>query len=496
MLHPSAEMLTRYHASLGSSLVPNATATRELEILDQYRLSKLAQAADEKTVVTVVLSAARILCKQRDGVAVIVGRGGGRKLGIRFEDREQMETWSKLFVDAVKCPEKNLSDFTVERQIGKGASGRVYLVQDQGTNESLALKVIEKSTVYESDDAYRHAMDERLVLQMARSHPFVLNLSYAFQNAKRLFLVTEYCAGGDLFDYMEKRIQPMDEHTARFIAAEILLALEHLHSFGIVYRDLKLENILLDNEGHIRIADFGLSKLLKGTDGNMKLTNTFCGTREYVAPEMIRGVLYDTTLDIWTFGILLYEMLSGRTPFYSQNHNEIYKRIEKAPIFYPHHLSEECRNLLEKLLKRDPAQRIGAGEEGLTAIKKHRWFKGVDWDALYKKSGMKSPLKKHCRAVKNVDQKASAHGRNKVMREKAMTTLLADLKEDHEYVQGTANQSAVDLSRRPQSPMAKRSRTILAGYAFCEKSSKALSDGGKEPQEVCELETVSGADDS
>lgn len=453
-----------------------SAASRDLRSLSDGCLQDLASSVDVSRVLFYVLPATRIIVRQSDFVIELRVPPGPRSAILRFDSLEELEKWRALFFEAVSERQKNLSDFAVLRQIGKGASGRVYLVEDSRTKEQLALKVIEKKTVYESDDAYRHALDERLVLQLTSHHPYILHLRYAFQNARRLFLVTEYCPGGDLFDCMERRALPLEEKVAKIVAAEILLALEHIHSFGIVYRDLKLENILLDREGHIRIADFGLSKVLKGTDGNLQRTDTFCGTREYVAPEMIRGESYDTSLDLWAYGILLYEMLSGRTPFYTPQHNQIYKRIEKAPIFYPHHLSPEVRSLIEKLLKREPSQRIGSGEEGLIAIKKHKWFVGVDWEKLRLGRKRSSPLKLYINAREKLDQKESAPRTKdrRAYQERAMSNLLADLEEDLQYVRGTANTPAVALSRRPTSPMGKRVRSILAGYSFYEMSPKSL----------------------
>lgn len=440
-------------------------------------LEALSTSVDASQVLFYVLPATRIIVGQSESVIELRVPFGPRSAILHFGCAEQFETWRNMFLEAVSERQKNLSDFTILRQIGKGASGRVYLVEDNRTKERLALKVIEKKTVYESDDAYRHALDERLVLQLASHHPYILHLKYAFQNARRLFLVTEYCPGGDLFDCMDKRALPLEEKVARVVAAEILLALEHIHSFGVVYRDLKLENILLDGEGHIRIADFGLSKVLKGNDGNLRRTDTFCGTREYVAPEMIRGESYDTSLDLWAYGVLLYEMLSGRTPFYTPQHNQIYKRIEKAPIFYPHHLSPDVRGLIEKLLKREPSQRIGAGEEGLAAIKKHKWFVGIDWEKLRLGRKRSSPLKAYIGARERLGlEDSSPRAKDKTgYQERALTNLLADLEEDLQYVRVTANNPAVALSRRPASPMAKRVRSILAGYSFYDTSPNSIT---------------------
>lgn len=334
---------------------------------------------------------------------------GEVSIELKCKDAVETKRWHTTLVRAATQRSVGLSDFEIVSQVGKGASGRVYLVRDRLNGEQLALKVIEKSSVYENNDAYRHALDERLVLEMACDHPFILNLRYAFQTSKRLYLVTEYCDGGDLFDYLKKRGKPFKEAEGRRIAGEILLALEYIHSLGVVYRDLKLENVLLDLEGHIRIADFGLSKLLgkrrsaapgrKGggggpPSGNLRLaptghpgntanlTKTFCGTREYVAPEMLSGNEYGQSVDLWAFGILLYEILCGRTPFYSRNREEVYDKIEKGPLRFPRNLSLEVVSLIRGLLDRNPNTRLGLGPEGISAIKNHQFFATMDWDAL------------------------------------------------------------------------------------------------------------------
>lgn len=358
-----------------------------------------------------------------------VKRTGEPDIDIKLKDATDCGKWHSFCVRAATARSVGLADFEILSQVGKGASGRVFLVKDRHSGERLALKVIEKTSVYDNADSLRHALDERLVLEMATDHPFILNLRYAFQTQRRLYLVTEYCDGGDLFDYLRKRGKPFREQQGRRIAAEILLALEHIHGLGVVYRDLKLENVLLDLEGHVRIADFGLSKMLgppppprsnrrragdmhhvssasptygefgddmlgqptaprtmsmPGTGGSM--TSTFCGTREYVAPEMLSGAAYDHSVDLWAFGILLYEILCGRTPFYSKDRDAVYDKIEKAPLRFPRHLSADVVSLIRGLLDRNPKTRLGLGSRGITAIKEHAWFRDVDWAQAFNRA--------------------------------------------------------------------------------------------------------------
>lgn len=364
---------------------------------------QLAKRTAPENIILITLKDARMRSEPKRN-RIRIKRVSELAIEIKLKDSVETKKWHSSLVRAATQRQVCLNDFEILSQVGKGASGRVYLVRDRMSGEHLALKVIEKSAVYENDDAYRHALDERLVLEMACDHPFILNLRYAFQTSRRLYIVTEFCDGGDLFDHLKKRGKPFREAQGRRIAGEILLALEHIHSLGVVYRDLKLENVLLDLEGHVRIADFGLSKLLgkrrspsrknaNNPSGNLRLetpipgntqnlTKTFCGTREYVAPEMLSGSEYGQSVDLWAFGILLYEILCGRTPFYSKNRDEVYNRIEKAPLKFPRHLSSEVISLITGLLDRNPHTRLGLGAEGIGAIKNHPFFEKMDWDGL------------------------------------------------------------------------------------------------------------------
>jgi serine/threonine protein kinase len=431
-------------------------------------------------------------------------------IDVRFPDKALFDDWTLQVRELAGLRHVTLADFEIERHVGKGASGRVYLVQDRETRESLALKVIDKATVYESADSYRHALDERIVLELAANHPFILDMRYAFQNRERLFLVTEYCGGGDLFEYLNKKSRPMEEGKARHVVAEILLALEHVHSLGVVYRDLKLENVLLDRDGHVRVADFGLSKMLgsrsdvaggtgsgsvdrtgssSSAPSRLKKTKTFCGTREYVAPEMLGGDPYDTTVDLWAFGILLYEILCGRTPFYSRQRNEIYERIEKAPVFYPKDMSDEVQELLKGLLERDVEKRLGAGPAGIAEIKAHPWFALIDWDDLYAMRPHANSIANEIRQMncgKGASPTASTSSKKtkrQVDQERAMRVLMDDCASDIKAVgrssprtmrsqDGNGPPTPAPGVRAPKvvPVSASRKRTpIIAGYSFVGK---------------------------
>eukprot|EP01155_Anaeramoeba_flamelloides_P013774 Anaeramoba_flamelloidesa339295_52.p1 GENE.a339295_52~~a339295_52.p1 ORF type:complete len:304 (-),score=82.22 a339295_52:99-959(-) len=221
-------------------------------------------------------------------------------------------------------------------------------------------------------------MSERNVL-MRVNHPFLVGLQYSFQSPEKLYMVLDYVPGGELFTRISDEGRLTNKSTQLY-AAEILLALDHLHKMDVVYRDLKPENILLDKEGHIKITDFGLVK----TDLNKKFggkTNSFCGTPEYLAPEIILDIPYDETIDWWSFGILLYEMLVGTPPYYSEDHEETFELILKAKLKIPFYVEDEARDLITKLLNRNHEKRLGV--KGVEQIKKHEFFADLDWQKVY-----------------------------------------------------------------------------------------------------------------
>jgi len=281
-------------------------------------------------------------------------------------------------------PEEALgvADFDLLKVVGKGAFGKVMMVRKKEGNDAgriFAMKVLKKSVVVAKGQV-EHTKTERSVLMEIR-HPYVVCLRYAFQTEDKLYLVTDYYNGGSLFYHLRKS-RGFSEGRAKFYAAQLLLALEHLHKQHIVYRDLKLENVLMDHDGHIALTDFGLSKM--GVDDS-RGASTFCGTAEYIAPELLRGLRYGAMVDWWSFGILLYEMMAGRTPFYDKNRKLMfYNIINCDPHFPPTFRDSACR-VLRGLLIRDPAERLGGGAAGADAIKSHAFFSDIDFEALLAK---------------------------------------------------------------------------------------------------------------
>lgn len=272
------------------------------------------------------------------------------------------------------------SQFELLKVLGEGSFGKVFLVRkvvglDAGT--LYAMKVLKKATL-KVRDRERTKMERNILVEMG--HPFIVKLHYAFQTAGKLYLILDFLRGGDLFSRLSKEVM-FTEEDVKFYLAELALALEHVHKLGIIYRDLKPENILLDADGHIALTDFGLSKLPPSSDK----AYSFCGTVEYMAPEVVNRRGHTFAADWWSFGVLMFEMLTGNLPFHGANRHETMTQILKAKLGMPSNLSEEAQSLLRALFKRNPQNRLGAGPNGIEDIKKHEFFASIDWDGLYKK---------------------------------------------------------------------------------------------------------------
>lgn len=441
-------------------------------------ISKMAS-CDEIDVLP--LREAKIGGNDRKNIITVRNADRTSTTDVRFPNEVLYSQWGAVLRECTGLRLVTLADFQIEKHVGKGASGRVYLVRERSSQEQLALKVIEKSYVYESDDSYRHALDERIVHELASRHPFILSMRYAFQNRERLFLVTEYCQGGDLFEYLSKKCKPMEERKAKIIAAELLMAIEHIHNLGIVYRDIKPENVLLDENGHVRLADFGLTKRLRQKDGQLGRTNTFCGTREYIAPEMLAGDSYDFSVDYWAFGIIIYEMLCERTPFYCSDREKIYDRIKSSEVSFPEHLSPEVHDLLKKLLVKDPAQRFGH-KNGAKDIKSHAWFREIEWSRVNlmwrpEHSIVHELTIMNCGSMgRNLAQRRPSNRRRERQEKKALTVLENDAEADTRAVEQsspvTFNSTATPKNAKGGPAFvvpvtkARKSRPMIAGYSF------------------------------
>lgn len=280
-----------------------------------------------------------------------------------------------------------VDDFELLKVIGKGSFGKVMLVRKKDDQKIYAMKVLRKDAIIARRQV-AHTRSEKEILGKI-NHPFIVNLHFAFQTDKKLYMILDYVNGGELFFHLKKEGKFSDERV-RMYAAEIVLALAHLHSFEIVYRDLKPENILLDSDGHICITDFGLSKEISVEEG----TGTFCGTPEYLAPEVLNGKGHGTQVDWWSLGTLIFEMLTGLPPFYSNNINVMYNKILRGELKFPASVSPEAQSLIEGLLTRDPKLRLGTNsfKDGAADIKAHPWFSSIDWAKLERRE-LEAPFK-------------------------------------------------------------------------------------------------------
>jgi serine/threonine protein kinase len=297
----------------------------------------------------------------------------------------------------------SITDFELLTVVGRGSFGKVMQVRKKDTGKIYAMKVLKKKAIVQRRQI-THTKAERRILERI-NHPFIVSLRFAFQNETKLYMVLDYFNGGELFFHLRNDIT-FPEARTRFYAAEIVLGIEHLHSLNIVYRDLKPENVLLDDEGHIKLTDFGLSKETMETGA---LTHTFCGTPEYLAPEVLEGEGYGKCVDWWSLGALLYEMLSGNVKLQLDSISQLLSLLSTMIMsmsctkrFYmllPSFLRQSqilprissrkfvlaIPSLLtfNQLLEKDPSRRLGAG--GSVEIKKHLFFKSIDWDKIYAK---------------------------------------------------------------------------------------------------------------
>uniref|UniRef100_A0A8P4G6S6 non-specific serine/threonine protein kinase n=1 Tax=Dicentrarchus labrax TaxID=13489 RepID=A0A8P4G6S6_DICLA len=275
--------------------------------------------------------------------------------------------------------ENTMNDFDYLKLLGKGTFGKVILVREKASGTYYAMKILKKEVIIAKDEV-AHTLTESRVLKNTR-HPFLTSLKYSFQTKDRLCFVMEYVNGGELFFHLSRE-RVFSEDRTRFYGAEIVSALDYLHSAKIVYRDLKLENLMLDKDGHIKITDFGLCKEGITDTATMK---TFCGTPEYLAPEVLEDNDYGRAVDWWGLGVVTYEMMCGRLPFYNQDHEKLFELILMEEIKFPRTLSADAKSLLSGLLIKDPNKRLGGGPDDAKEIMRHSFFGTIDWQDVYDK---------------------------------------------------------------------------------------------------------------
>ncbi|KAK8854306.1 hypothetical protein M9Y10_016866 [Tritrichomonas musculus] len=307
-------------------------------------------------------------------IVIEVSEDEKENITLTTKDNDNLVRWVVALRSATFYnPQLSMDSFNIISVIGRGFFGKVMLVQKKDTKELFAIKTVHKARLIQSKKV-QTILAERSILGKVK-HPFIVEMNYAFQNATKFYLVMEYVPGGELFGYIQRqRNIPLDQ--VRIYIAEMALALEYLHKIGIVYRDLKPENILIAKDGHLKLTDFGLSKDI----GVVKLTKTFCGTSEFMAPEMIDQRLYAYNVDWWSLGILTYLLCYGKTPFYDENKAKMFKNITSVQPTFPGEIDPHVKDLITGLLNKDPQQRYN-----FTHISKHAFFKSLNFDDLLAK---------------------------------------------------------------------------------------------------------------
>ncbi|KAM4676980.1 serine/threonine-protein kinase N1-like isoform 2-T2 [Discoglossus pictus] len=276
----------------------------------------------------------------------------------------------------------SLEDFRLMAVLGRGHFGKVLLSEYKPTGELFSIKALKKGDIVARDEVESLLCEKRVFVAVSEaSHPFLLSLLGCFQTREHVCFVMDYMAGGDLMTHIHTEV--FSQQRAMFYAACVLLALQFLHSKNIVYRDLKLDNLLLDSEGYVKLADYGLCK--EGMGPNER-TSTFCGTPEFLAPEVLTDASYTRAVDWWGFGVLIYEMMVGESPFPGDEEEEVFDSIVNDEVRYPRFLSAEAIAIMRRLLRRNPERRLGSGDRDAEDVKKQPFFKDLDFEALYSRS--------------------------------------------------------------------------------------------------------------
>jgi serine/threonine protein kinase len=317
----------------------------------------------------------------------------------KFEHSPIKKSPKKKFVFDIPASKVTLYDFDYICRLGKGSFGKVYLGQCKNTKNYYGIKVLDKDIII-GRSLEKYAFTERNVL-MNITHPFIVKLHYSFQTPEKLVLVMDYCSNGDLGSALQRE-RWFTEEKARFYTVEILLALQELHSHNIAFRDLKPENILINSDGHIKLTDFGLSK--EGVEYG-DLTKSFCGSAAYFAPEMVLRQGHTKSIDWYVLGVLLYEMLTGTTPFYSSDRNILFKRVAQGKVNFSKKVSKDAQSLILSLMNKNPQERLGASKEDAEEIKSHSFFDGVDWTKYLCKEITPPPFKTVTRNLKSISIK-------------------------------------------------------------------------------------------
>ena len=401
--------------------------------------------------------------------------GEERLLKVRSDTADE---WARALTRAAMTP-PTTSNFSVLKAIGRGGGGEVYLVRRKDNSRLYAMKVVQKIDAFSSASTLRHALDERLCLELARSSPFIVRLEHAFQDERALYHVTEFCRGGDLRQALQRHPKRrFTEKESRRIFAQLVLAVQHLHSLDILYRDLKPDNVLLSEDGQdVRLCDFGLAKIL--TNGRFGRTRSFCGTSQFMAPEMVRHRSYGIAVDLWGLGALFYQVLIGHAPFNdirsdvtnrrNQAH-EIYDRIQLDDLILPNWLSDSARDMLTGLLHKREEDRWNMSD-----LIECSFFDETDWDALLEEGRMKRLRRQ------SGNGRAGGVGESSANIEQVMTNFatknLTNLKafKDEEISELKQHANIRKLRQLGGGLMKKPNSTDIVGFGFSDTSAMVSS---------------------
>ena len=304
----------------------------------------------------------------------IVIAGDERPICLAHESLDTIVNWTGVLRNlTLQTPGLSMDNFEIVSTLGRGFYGKVMLCKKKGTEEYYAIKTVHKNRLVKANKVHT-IFTERNVLMRAR-HPFIVNIAFAFQSDSKVYLGLEYASGGELFHHLQRRgTIPIAE--VRLYIAELSLAINYLHNLNVIYRDLKPENVLLDAQGHVKLTDFGLAKKLD-TSGE---TGTFCGTSEYLAPEIISRRPYGPKIDWWAIGVLTYELLYGQTPFFDKNKARMFQAIRNEKPKFPRRADEATVDFITMLLEKDPERRAD-----FDRIKGHPFFKGLDFEKVLRR---------------------------------------------------------------------------------------------------------------
>ena len=325
-------------------------------------------------------------CQKKKNNQLLEGDMEGNKHEILAVDERDSKTDENLnndgdIDDQALNVKVTYNDFEPIKLLGRGSFGEVLLVRLKANKKVYAMKILSKSMLKVKKQEFHTKTERDLMVKI--NCPFIVNIKSAFQDSTKLYMVSEFMQGGDMFFHMhDGQIVIFNNEKTKFYILELVLAIEFLHKKNMIYRDLKPENILLDEKGHVKLTDFGLSKIL---DEDNEKTFTICGTPQYLAPEVLLKKGYDKAVDWWSLGCVMYEMLSGRLPFCIKRGMKLSQKIYEKGVEYPKNLTKEAQDLIQKLLVVDPQKRLGQGPNGSDEIKKHPFFKGVNWDDAWKK---------------------------------------------------------------------------------------------------------------